>query len=95
MIREAVQSDLDAILELYLFLHEDSIPEKDGHLIDTWTQIIQDPNHHLIVNEVDGKIISSCVCVIIPNLTEKDCYFYKGSNPFSISSTTAINIIPD
>ena len=30
---------------------------------------MQDPNHHLIVNEVDGRIVSSCVCVIIPNLT--------------------------
>ena len=69
MVREAVQSDLDAILELYLFLHEDSIPEKDERLRGTWTQIMQDPNHHLIVNEVEGKIISSCVCVIIPNLT--------------------------
>ena len=69
MVREAEQRDLDAILELYLFLHEDSIPEKDEHLRDTWLQIIQDPNHHLIVNEVDGKIVSSCVCVIIPNLT--------------------------
>jgi len=28
MVREAEQSDLDAILELYLFLHEDSIPKK-------------------------------------------------------------------
>ena len=35
----------------------------------TWEQIINDPNHHIIVNEVDGKIVSSCVCVIIPNLT--------------------------
>lgn len=69
MIREAVPSDLDAILELYLFLHEDSIPEKDAHLRDTWMQIIQDPNHHLIINELDGKIVSSCVCVIISNLT--------------------------
>ena len=69
MVREAEQRDLDAILELYLFLHEDSIPEKDEHLRDIWLQIIQDPNHHLIVNEVDGKIVSSCVCVIIPNLT--------------------------
>ena len=69
MVREAGQCDLDAILELYLFLHEDSIPEKDEHLRDTWLQIIQDPNHHLIVNEIDGQIISSCVCVIIPNLT--------------------------
>ena len=25
--------------------------------------------NHLIVNEVDGRIVSSCVCVIIPNLT--------------------------
>ena len=69
MIREAVQSDLDAILELYLFLHEDRVPEKDEHLRETWMQIIQDPNHHLTVNVVDDKIVSSCVCVIIPNLT--------------------------
>ncbi len=69
MVREAQIKDLDAILELYLFLHESSIPEKDEHLRKTWTQIIQDPNHHLIVNEVDNKIVSSCVCVIVPNLT--------------------------
>ena len=69
MVREAVKGDLDEILELYLFLHEDSIPEKDEHLKETWMQIMQDPNHHLIVNEVDGRIVSSCVCVIIPNLT--------------------------
>ena len=35
----------------------------------TWDEIITDPNHHLIVCEIDGKIVSSCVCVIIPNLT--------------------------
>ena len=69
MVREAKHEDLNAILELYLFLHEDSIPEKDEHLRKTWIQIIQDKDHHLIVNEIDGKIISSCVCVIIPNLT--------------------------
>lgn len=69
MIREAKREDLDALLELYLFLHEDSIPEKNSHLEETWEQIISDPNHHLIVCEVEGKIISSCACVIIPNLT--------------------------
>lgn len=69
MIREARQNDLEAILELYLFLHEEHIPECDAHLRETWMQIIEDPNHHLIVNELDGQIISSCVCVIIPNLT--------------------------
>ena len=69
MIREAKREDLDELLELYMFLHEDSIPEKNSHLEETWEQIIGDVNHHLIICEVEGKIISSCVCVIIPNLT--------------------------
>ena len=69
MIREAVTEDLQEILQLYLSLHEDSIPEDNKHLHDTWEKIIDDPDHHLIVNVIDGKIVSSCVCVIIPNLT--------------------------
>ena len=69
MIREARKKDLEALLELYLYLHEDSIPKHDEHLEKIWNQIIEDPNHHLIVNEIDGQIISSCVCIIIPNLT--------------------------
>ena len=69
MVREARKEDLDSMLKLYLFLHEESIPEMNEHLEKTWNQIIEDPNHHLIVNEIDDKIVSSCVCVIIPNLT--------------------------
>lgn len=69
MVREAGYDDLDALLSLYLCLHEDSIPEHDEHLKKTWEQIMNDKNHHLIVNEQAGEIVSSCVCVIIPNLT--------------------------
>ena len=69
MIREANRDDLKDILELYLDLHETEIPEDSEHLSDTWEQIINDGNHHLIICEEDGKIVSSCVCVIIPNLT--------------------------
>ena len=69
MIREAESGDLKELLELYLYLHEDSIPEDNDHLRNTWTQIMSDPNHHIILNVIDGKIVSSCVCVIIPNLT--------------------------
>lgn len=69
MIREAKLEDLKQILELYLSLHEKEIPENNEHLQNTWEQIINDENHHLIVCEIDGKIVSSCVCVIIPNLT--------------------------
>ena len=69
MVREVRKEDLNALLELYLFLHEDSIPEMNDHLADVWNMIIEDRNHHLIVNEIGGKLVSSCVCVIIPNLT--------------------------
>ena len=69
MIREAKQSDLNEILQLYLFLHETNVPQESEQLRKTWDDIINDENHHLIICEVDGKIVASCVCVIIPNLT--------------------------
>ena len=69
MVREAKREDLDSLLKLYLFLHEERIPDHDRHLTETWEQILGDRNHHLIINEVGGQIVSSCVCVIIPNLT--------------------------
>lgn len=69
MIREANITDLKEILQLYLFLHEKDIPQDSEHLQQTWNKIIADNDHHLIVCEIEGKIIASCVCVIIPNLT--------------------------
>lgn len=69
MIREARESDLQEILQLYLFLHETSVPKDSEQLRKTWDNILNDENHHLIICEVDGKIVASCVCVIIPNLT--------------------------
>ena len=69
MIREAEKEDLKELLQLYLFLHETSIPEDSEQLRKTWEDIMSDENHHLIVCEIDGKIVASCVCVIIPNLT--------------------------
>jgi len=77
MVREARLEDLDSLLELYLDLHETSIPDKDGHLKATWERIIGDTNHHLIVVDIDGEIVSSCVCVIIPNLT-------RGVRPYAL-----------
>lgn len=69
MVREATKRDLDSLLELYLYLHEESIPRKDNYLSEMWEQIIEDKNHHIIVNVQDENIVSSCVCVVIPNLT--------------------------
>lgn len=69
MIREARENDLKEILQLYLYLHEKSVPEESEQLSKTWNNIVNDENHHLIICEENGKILASCVCVIIPNLT--------------------------
>lgn len=69
MVREIRENELKDILELYLHLHEKVLPEMTEHLHNTWNTITKDKNHHIIVNEIGGKIVSSCVCVIIPNLT--------------------------
>jgi len=69
MVREIYSSELDKLLELYLHLHEEEVPEITEHINNIWDSIIKDKNHHIIVNEIDNKIVSSCVCVIIPNLT--------------------------
>lgn len=69
LVREVYENELQELLELYLHLHESAIPEMTEHLNKTWKNIIHDENHHIIVNVVDNKIVSSCVCVVIPNLT--------------------------
>ena len=69
MVREINKNELEQLLELYLHLHEDSIPEMTKHLTSTWDTICSDKNHHIIVKVLDDKIVASCVCVIIPNLT--------------------------
>ena len=42
MIREVRFEDLDAMLELYLDLHEVSVPEKDEHLMSTAAAVMRE-----------------------------------------------------
>ena len=68
-VREIRDNELSNLLELYIHLHELGIPEDSEHLQNTWAAICNAENHHIIVCEVDGEIVSSCICAIIPNLT--------------------------
>ena len=68
-VREIKKNELSDLLELYTHLHELGVPENSGHLQNTWAAICSDENHRIIVCEVNGKLVSSFVCVIIPNLT--------------------------
>lgn len=84
MVREANNEDLEELLQLYLFLHEEEIPEESEHLRITWNQITEDKNYHILVNEIDGIIVSSCTCIIIPNLT-------RGIRPYAFVENVVTN----
>lgn len=68
-VRLAREDELDKVLELYLDLHEDSVPEDDDRRRTVWSHIMNDNNYNIIVKEVDGVLVSTCTCIIIPNLT--------------------------
>lgn len=69
MIREIKEYDFEGLMTLYTQLHNNILPRKTESIINLWKEILNDRNHHIIVAEEDEKIVSSCVCVIIPNLT--------------------------
>ena len=69
MIREITQNDFEGLLTLYTQLHENSMPDQNDEIMNLWNRIVNDKDHHIIVAEENGQIVSSCVCVIIPNLT--------------------------
>ena len=84
MIREISEKDFDGLLRLYMQLHDNPFPEKDDRVLGVWKDILNDKNHHIIVAEENDVIVSSCVCVIIPNLT-------RGQRPYAFIE----NVITD
>ncbi|MCC8179329.1 MAG: GNAT family N-acetyltransferase [Planctomycetes bacterium] len=68
-IRQVEPADLPHLLELYTHLHGNALPPFNNKLASLWNKILDDDNHHIIVGIENGAIISSCVLVIIPNLT--------------------------
>lgn len=77
LIREVTSSDLGALQELYLHLHESQkLPETpELHLL--WNEIIADEDYHILVGEAEGKIVSSVTLIIIKNLT-------RGMSPYAL-----------
>ncbi|AVK51336.1 MULTISPECIES: GNAT family N-acetyltransferase [Clostridium] len=69
MIREIINEDFNGLMQLYMQLHGESMPGKTPEIMEVWNRILEDKEHHIIIAEEEGKIVSSCVCVIIPNLT--------------------------
>ena len=45
------------------------MPDDEARVQAVWDRMLSDPDHHVLVAEQDGRIVSSCVCVVVPNLT--------------------------
>lgn len=65
-------------------LHDEPFPEKNDRVLGVWNSILNDEDHHIIVAEENGIIVSSCVCVMITNLT-------RGQHPYAFIE----NVITD
>lgn len=76
-IREARETDLPSLLDLYTHLHDNAAPPIDAKLETLWGDILADANHHILVGIADGRIVCSCVLVIVPNLTH-------GQRPYAL-----------
>ena len=77
MVREIRDDELQELLGLYLFLHEVEVPEVSEAILNTWKKITADENYHIIVKEVEGKIVASCTCIVVPNMT-------RGVTPYAL-----------
>ena len=70
-IREIIQDDLEDLLKLYEQLGPNPFVQVDEHILDVWKDILQNKDYHIVVaeDEENSKIVSTCTCTIIPNLT--------------------------
>ncbi len=75
-IREAKRDDLEGLLKLYTELNDNFLPEIDGDVISIWDSILNNPSHHVLVADDDGRLLSTCEVIIIMNLT-------RGQTPFA------------
>ena len=55
MVREIYENELSKLLNLYLYLHEKSVPERTEHLKTTWETIIKDNARSRLESTTTGK----------------------------------------
>ncbi|MEM7797669.1 MAG: GNAT family N-acetyltransferase [Chloroflexota bacterium] len=74
-----IQPDqLQQLLDLYQHLHRKDEPlPADLILQETWDQILAMPGHHPLGLYIDERLVSSCILIIVPNLT-------RGCRPYGL-----------
>lgn len=76
-VRWAKSADLDDLLNLYQHLNPGDPEIENEAAARVWGEMIFSQTVRVVVGEVDGKAVSSCMLVIVPNLT-------RGGRPWSV-----------
>ncbi|MFE4714379.1 GNAT family N-acetyltransferase [Paenibacillus sp. NPDC056722] len=76
-IRQIKQDELPQLLELYRCLHEVDPELNPSDVNPIWIEICTSKNMHYLVVEVEGRLVASCVLMLIANLT-------RGARPYGI-----------
>lgn len=76
-IRLAEQEDLNNLLMLYTQLHDNTMPHIDNDIVALWERMLRDEGHHVILGFHEGQLVSSCVLLVVPNLTH-------GQHPYAL-----------
>ncbi len=85
-IRKIEEEDLNQLLELYTYLHDDDAPLPDGSVInDTWNKIQSSDDFAYFGAFLDHKLVASCSLALIPNLT-------RGCRPYGVIENVVTHI---
>jgi GNAT superfamily N-acetyltransferase len=70
-IREAGEHDLETVLALYEHLHDADETAGEDETRAAWRAIMEDGRTHLFILESGGTPVSTCMQIIVPNLTRR------------------------
>jgi GNAT superfamily N-acetyltransferase len=76
-IREIRKEELKLLLLLYTELHDNPFPLIDDRVLRVWESMQSDPGHHVIGGFLGKELVSSCILLVVPNLTH-------GQRPYAL-----------
>jgi GNAT superfamily N-acetyltransferase len=77
VIRRALPADMEGLLGLYSHLNPDDPPLEPADAQEQWSALLATEIARMFVADLGGLLVSTCLLVIVPNLT-------RGGRPFGV-----------
>lgn len=68
-VRSAVETDLSSLLALHAELNPDDVPLPQEAADAVWAAVLGQQGRTVLVAEVDGAVVGTADCLVMPNLT--------------------------